>query len=394
MAKITLFAQIIKKIPRDIVKQAVKKHNTDKHAKGFNSWSHLVSMIFCQFANCVSLREISNGLKSATGNLNHLGLSRAPSKSNIAYQNEHRTSEMFRECYFSLLSHFGQQAGYGKRKFRIKAPIKLLDSTLVSLCMSLYDWALYTHTKGAVKLHTLLDFDMLLPEYVYISDGKGADNSMAYNIPVKRGCVVVADRIYSDFGLLGNWDSNGVFFVVRHKGNLLFHTVEERELPPVKHQDILIDEIIELDGKGPKGKYPKRIRRVAVYNEEQNITVELLTNNFSWAASTISELYRERWKIEIFFRDLKQNLHIKSFVGTSRNAVEIQIWTALITMLLLSYLKHIAAYQWHFSNLVASLRLNTFTKIDLSKWLNEPFSPPPDEDEAITGGIPHIEPSV
>ncbi len=164
-----------------------------------------------------------------------------------------------------------------------------------------------------------------------------------------------------------------VFFVVRHRTNLVFHTIEERELPPIKHHDILKDEIIELEFPKSKEKYPKRLRRVCVYNEEHDFIVELLTNNFDIAASTISKLYETRWNIEIFFRNIKQLFHIKSFVGTSRNAVEIQIWTALITMLLFSYLKSIAEYPWHLSNLVHSLRLNTFTKIDFYKWINNPF---------------------
>ena len=161
---------------------------------------------------------------------------------------------------------------------------------------------------------------------------------------------------------------------MRHRDNLLYRTVEERDLPPIGHQEVLKDEIIELTGTETAMKYGKRLRRVAVFNEESNSVVQLLTNDFKLAASTIAALYKARWNIEIFFRNLKQNFHIKSFVGTTRNAVEIQIWTALITMLLLSYMRSIAKYPWHFSNLVHSLRLNTFTKLNLLIWLDNPFS--------------------
>ena len=198
-------------------------------------------------------------------------------------------------------------------------------------------------------------------------------------MPMKRGAIAVSDRYYCDFSLLNDWDSNGVFFVVRHRTNLRFHTVEERDLPEKRHQNILKDEIVELDVAATYNKYPRQIRRVVAYDDEHGTTVELLTNNFTLAASTIAALYKARWNIEIFFRNLKQLFHIKSFVGTTRNAVEIQIWTALITILLLSWLRQTAKYPWHLSNLVSSLRLNTFTKIDLQKWLDEPFTPPPDE---------------
>ena len=206
-----------------------------------------------------------------------------------------------------------------------------------------------------------------------------ADNVAASLIQLKRNTLVVMDRAYGDFRLLNNWDSRGVFFIVRHKENLCFRSLKERELPPYKHQNILKDEEIVLEKEGTFKKYPRRLRRVVSYDEKTHKAVELLTNNFDLAASTIAALYKARWQIEIFFRHLKQLLHIKAFVGTSANAVEIQIWTALITILLLFYLKQIAQYPWCLSNLVSSLRLNTFTKIDLEKWLNEPFKPPPDE---------------
>lgn len=244
--------------------------------------------------------------------------------------------------------------------------------------MSVYDWAHYTTKKGAVKMHTLLDYESLLPEFVNITTGKITDNKAAYDIVVPSHSIVVADRGYCDYSLLNHWDSNKTFFVVRHKDNIRYTCIEERPLPEKRAQNVLIDEIIEFELPSAKEKYPKRLRRIAVWNDEHGYTVELLTNNLKLAASTIAELYSQRWQIEVFFRNLKQLLRIKSFVGTTRNAVEIQIWTAMITMLLLCWLKHTAKYKWALANLVVSLRLNTFTIIDLEKWLNEPFTPPPD----------------
>ena len=378
MANITLFSQVIGKMPKENIRKIIRTAQTDKYCKGYDTWSQLISMIFCQFSCCDSVRDISNGLKSATGNLNHLGISRAPSKSSISYQNTNRDSNVFRDIFYMLYNHFGQQAQWQRKYFRFKMPIKLLDSTLVSLTMSVYDWAHYTTKKGAVKMHTLLDYDCLLPEFVNITTGKTSDNKAAYDIPITPHSIVIADRGYCDYSLLKHWDSNDVFFVVRHKDNIRYRSLAERPLPENHAQNVLIDEIIEFELSSAKEKYPKQLRRIAVWNDEHGYTVELLTNNFKLAASTIAQLYQVRWQIEIFFRNLKQLLRIKSFIGTTRNAVEIQIWTAMITMLLLCWLKHTAKYKWALANLVVSLRLNTFTKIDLEKWLNELFTPPPD----------------
>lgn len=386
MINVTLFSQIISKLDRIGFARLVKERQTDKHQKGYNSWTHLVSMLFCQFAKSQSVRDISNGLRSATGNLNHLGIDRAPSKSTISYQNKHRDWELFRDYYYHLLESLGQQAKFKQVKFKIKSKIFLLDSTTVSLCLSLFDWAKYKTSKGAVKLHTLLDYDGNLPAYVNITDGKTADNKGAYDLPLIKGSVIVADRFYNDLFLLNVWDSKGVYFVIRHKENLQYIVIKENKRSENRHPHILKDEIIELKNKPSKKKYPNRLRRVVVWDEVNEQNIELITNQMSWVANTVAELYKSRWQVEIFFREIKQLLHIKSFIGTTENAVMIQIWTAMITILILKALKAMAKFGWHLSNLVAFIRLNLFVKIALQQWLDKPFQEPQKPpDNALQG---------
>jgi len=370
MPKLTLFSQIVSKIDRLQFNNIVAQDNTDKFNKGMNSWTHFVSMIFCQFSKSNSLRDISNGLRSATGNLNHLGVSKAPSKSSLSYQNKHRNWKIFEKFYFTMLDKLSAEAGFKQIKFRIKSKIYLLDSTTIALSLSLFDWAKYKTAKGAIKLHTLLDYDGNLPVFINMTDGKVGDNKGATDMPLVKNSVVVGDRFYFDTPLLNKWDSNGVYFVIRMKKNIKYTTLKELELPDNRHQHILKDEIVELRGLNTKNQYPKRLRRVAIYNEENDTVIELITNQLSWTANTISELYKSRWQIEIFFKEIKQLLKIKSFIGTTENAVMIQVWTAMITILMLKFLKAIANYSWHLSNLVSFLRLNLFVKISLQKWLD------------------------
>jgi len=373
MTNLTLFSQIVSKFDRYQFKELVKRDNSDKFNKGMNSWTHFISMIFCQFSRSNSLRDIANGLRSATGNLNHLGIIRAPSKSSISYQNKHRDWKLFRDFYYKILDELNAEAGFKQIKFKIKSKIYLLDSSTISLCLSLFDWAKYRTAKGAIKLHTLLDYDGNLPAYINVTDGKVGDNKGAEDIPLVKNSVIVADRYYFDTSLLNKWDSNDVYFVVRAKVNIKYTTLKELDLPDNRHEHVLKDEIVELTGVNTHKKYPKRLRRVAIYDEKNNQTIELITNQLSWTANTISELYKSRWQIEIFFKEIKQLLKIKSFIGTSENAVMIQVWTAMITILMLKFLKAIAKYSWHLSNLVSFLRLNLFVKISLQKWLDEPF---------------------
>jgi len=381
---LTLFAQIIQSLCRTSFKKLVCQYGTDKHSKGIDSWTQLITMLFCQFSKLNSLRDVTNGLRSASGNLNHLGLQKAPSKSSLSYQNQHREWKVFEDYYYSLLKQLSSIARFKQVRFKIKSKIYLLDSTTISLCLSLFDWAKFRKRKGAIKLHTLLDYDGCLPTYIHMTDGKVHDARAAKHILLPKDSVTVADRAYVDFTMLYNWHLGESYFVIRLKQAIKYNKLEERALPENRHQHILIDEYIELAEEKTKAKYPKKLRRVVVYDEINKQTIELITNQLTWTANTIGELYKARWEIETFFKEIKQLLKIKSFLGTSSNAVLIQIWTAMITILMLKYLKACAKYSWSLSNLVSFLRINLLVKIDLRKLLDDPFQkpdPPPKIDD-------------
>lgn len=375
MTKLTLFAQIIQTLDRFSFSSLVGTYQTDKHAKGFTSWTHLVTMLFCQLSKLNSLRDVCNGLKSASGNLNHLGVGRAPCKSSLSYQNKHRDWKLFQAYYFKMLDKLAGMARFRQIRFRIKSKILLLDSTTISLCLSLYDWARFRKKKGAIKLHTLLDYDGCLPVYMNMTDGKVHDATAVKELSLPKDAVVVADRAYLDFTTLWRWHQGGSYFVVRLKTSINFHRGTEKPLPEGRHEHILVDEYIELSQPATHAKYPKKLRRVVVYDAEQDRTIELITNHFNWTAHTIGELYKARWEIELFFKEIKQLLKIKSFLGTSANAVLIQVWTAMIAILILKYLRACASYGWCLSNMVAFLRLNLFVKFDLRRLLDHPFEP-------------------
>lgn len=372
-SNISLFAQILSLVDRNVFRKEVDRHQSDKHSKGNDSWTHLVSMLFMQFANATSLRDITNGLRSATGNLNHLGLTKAPSKSGLGYINEHRSFELFKDFYFALYDKL-EPSVQRKRKYarQLKRKIFIMDASVIPLSLSLFDWAKFRTTKGAVKLHAVLDYDTALPSYAVISNGKKHDVLEARQTYFPPESVLVMDRAYVDFEWLYNLDSTGVYFVTRLKSNASIE-LEQDFLTNEKHEHILSDEDIRLTGFYTKEKYPKSLRIVRVYDEINERTLVLLTNNMSWTANTISQLYKARWDVEVFFKHLKQLFRVKTFVGTSPNAVRVQMWCSMISMLLFRYLKCKAKYKWHLSNLVTFLRINLFVKINVWKWLDMPI---------------------
>ena len=379
--KVSLFSQVLKQIDRNIFSRLVKKHNTDKYSKGINTWTHFVSMLFMQLSKVDSLRDISNGLRSATGNLSHLGIKKAPSKSSISYINKHRNADFFEDLYFDLLNDLEPSLS-NRRKYarRLKRKIFIMDSSIIPLCLSLFDWAKFRTKKGAVKLHAVLDYDTGLPSYATLTDGKKHDVKVAANTVFPKDSVLVVDRAYVNYEWLYNLDSTGVFFVTRLKSNADIKVVETF-LTNDKQEHVLRDQDIRLTGFYSSQKYPDKLRIVKVYDKENDQTLVLLTNNLSWTADTISQLYKARWDVEVFFKHLKQLFRVKTFVGTSQNAVRIQMWCSMIAILLFKYLKQKAKHRWNLSNLVTFLRINLFVKIELWKWINNPIinraNPPP-----------------
>jgi hypothetical protein len=309
--------------------------------------------------------------------LAHLGIE-APARSSLSYANSHRPAELFEKVFYTLFDTVSSKA-VGKKKFRFKNKLVSMDSTVIDLCLSMYDWAKFRRTKGAVKLHLVLDHDGYLPCFGLITDGKVSDVKAAWQIDFAPDTIVVDDRGYNDYRLFSNWTETGVYFVTRMKDNALFEVVEERE--PPQNRNIVTDQIIRLTGTGAQKKRTHLLRRIEAVREDTGEMLVFLTNHLGLGASTIAAIYKDRWQIELFFKAIKQNLKIKTFVGTSANAVKTQIWTALISMLLLRYLQMSSKFGWSLSNLVALLRMNLFTHRDLMAWLNQPFTTPPDPQD-------------
>jgi hypothetical protein len=385
----SLFNQLLQHFPRLEFAALVKKNNAERGAKGFSCWTQLISMLFCQLAHADSLREICNGLGCCVGKLVHLGIGKAPNKSTLSYANEHRPAKLYEDLFYTVLGRFRDQKGLGsrKQKFRFKNKLMSLDSTTITLCLEMFPWANFRKAKGGVKAHVLLDHDDYLPRYVLITEARRSDVKMAEAFALNPGSIVVVDRGYNDYAQFGKWTAEEVYFVTRLKENAAYEVVEECVVP--ENRNIRSDQLIRFTGEKAQKDCPCLLRRVVVWDAVNEREIVLLTNLLAFGSTTIAAIYRDRWEIELFFKALKQNLKVKSFVGTSENALRIQIWTALIAILLLKWLHHLSKAKWSLSNLASMLRLNLFTYRDLHKWLDDPFGTPPilPESQQLTLGL-------
>ncbi|MBL7131827.1 MAG: IS4 family transposase [Candidatus Omnitrophica bacterium] len=364
----TILSQMLKMFSRYEFQKAVFETKAEYHTRGFSSWNHFVAMLFGQLSGQDSLRGIEAGFATQGANLYHAGI-KPIHRSTLAYANKHRSQELFKKTFFWMLSKC--EAIAPKHKFRFKNPLYSLDATVIDLCLSLYNWAKFRTTKGAVKLHMKLNHSGYLPAFAVITTGKVHETQVAPSMPLERGDVAIFDRGYTDFKWYKTLDDKGVYFVTRMKKNAYYQVAIRNDT--IRHKNIYSDQIVQLKGFYSKQKFPDRLRRIRSKDPETGKIIVILTNNFTWSARTIAQIYKERWQIELFFKCIKQQLKVKSFVGTSKNALLSQLWVALITYLLLSYLKFKSKFAWSLYTLCSILPTNLFSRRNLWDWLNAPF---------------------
>jgi hypothetical protein len=371
----SILNQLLQIFPRTEFETAVRETKAERHARGFRSWDQFVAMMFCHLADANSLREICGGLASCEGRLSHLG-TRIPARSTLAYANEHRDWKLY-ERVFHLLYEFCVKDLALKTKFKFKNPLLSIDSTHIGLCSEMFPWATYSRQKGALKLHFTLDHAGYMPSAMVITTGKYSELIVARRQQWEAGTILLFDRGFVDFSWFNRLSQQGVWFITRVKADMRYEIIESRKLENGR------DETVRLTGRSSRKKHPGLLRVVTI-EKDNGEQFQFLTNNSTLAASTIAAAYKDRWEIENFFRFLKQNLKIKTFLSTSPNAVWTQIWTAVIAMLLLRYIQVKSKVTWGFSNLLYFLRMNLFVYRDLWDWLQQPFAPPdPNEQQSV-----------
>jgi putative transposase len=335
-------------------------------------WSQFVALSLGQFAGRASLRDIVSNLSVQAAKLYHLGSS-SVSRSSLARVNENQPYTLYEALFHKLLTRC--QGVAPRHGFRFKNKLYSVDASTIDLCLSVFPWAKFRSTKGAVKLHVGLDHEGLLPSFVTVTDGKTHDVTVGRTLALPRDSIVVMDRAYTDFTWFNALNNKGIFFVIRQKRNATYRIIERRAV--CKRSGLTCDQTILITG-AKASACPIPLRRIGYRDPETGKHYVFLTNHFRLAAKTIAEIYKSRWQIELFFKCIKQNLKIKSFLGTSRNAVLTQIWIAMCAYLLLAWIKFSSRIDRSLQQMIRLLQLNLFDRRDLLSLLKGSPPEPPD----------------
>jgi hypothetical protein len=357
----TIFGELLKLVPRYQFEKAVEQYQGDRYVKSYTTWHQYITILFSQIKRKDSIRDIVTGWDAFESRWYHLGM-RDIRRSTFSDANNKRDYQIFESLFYHLLSRCRDYTP--KHRFKFNNPLFSIDASVIDLCLSVFPWAKFRKTKGAIKLHCLYDHSGALPSFVTITDGKRHDVTAAKKteLPLSPDSIVSMDRAYIDFKWLNSLDENGVWFVTRAKSNIDFVVAGQH---PASGKGVRKDRTILLNGPRTRNYYQKELRLIEFYDEETKKKLVFLTNNRKLAASTIAAIYKSRWQIELFFKWIKQNLKIKSFLGTSKNAVLTQIWVAMSYYLLLTYIKYQTKYGHSLLTLSRNIREMLFERKNL-----------------------------
>lgn len=356
----TVFSQLLKLVSRHEFETLSKQHHSGRSFRTATRWSQFVTMTMAQLSGRNSLRDIVENMSAQAHRLYHLGSAKL-SKSNLSRINEDKPYTLYEALFGKLLKRC--QALAPKHNFRFKNPLYSLDASTIDLCLSMFPWADFRTTKGAIKLHVGLNHSGYLPEFVTVTEGKDHDVTVGRTLKFPKGSIVAVDKGYNDYGWYNQLNNKGIFFVTRLKSNAKYRVITRESVQ--KDKGISSDQVIEFTGPQTSKRCPIQLRRVGYKDDITGKRYVFLTNNFKLSARTIADIYKARWQVELFFKWIKQNLKIKSFVGTSKNAVLTQIWIALCLYLLLAYLKLQSQLNKSMQQILRVLQLNLFEKRDL-----------------------------
>ena len=356
----TIFSQILKLIPRHEFETLANEHHSGRVFRTSSRWSQFVTLAMAQLAGRKSLRDIVENVSAQAHRLYHLGSAKL-TRSNLSRINENKPYTLYESLAGKLLGRCqGMTPGHN---FRFKNPLYSLDASTIDLCLSVFPWAKFRTTKSAVKLHVGLNHDGYLPEFVSITDGKTSDIELGRALQFPQGSIVAIDRGYNDYNWYNQLTRNRIFFVTRLKINAKYKAISRRSV--LKNKGLTSDQVIKFTALKPAKECPVELRRISYRDKETGKHYVFLTNNFKLSAKTIADIYKARWQVELFFKWVKQNLKIKSFIGTSKNAVMTQIWIAVCIYLLLAFIKFQSKMNKTMQQILRLLQLNLFEKRDL-----------------------------
>ena len=372
----SVFGQLISLIDDNIISTAVKKHDSDRYTKRFKTKDHLISMLFCSFAKCNSLREVSGAMLGLSGKTANFQLQHVPKRSTLSDANKNRTVEVFASIYNKLLEQYGDFLSDSRITSVVGKQVKIVDSTTISLFKDILQCvgrkSQSGKSKGGIKVHTVINADEIVPKLVWFSSAATNDHKFLKKLSCDDNTIYVFDKGYNDYSAFAHFTKHHTGFVTRIKDNAVYSTLERNEIPEKTHSGVLEDTLISVTVKKNGESESLQLRKIKFYDRENKRVFEFITNLMDMRADMIAALYKVRWQIELLFKQLKQNFPLKYFLGDNENAIKIQIYCVLIVNILLAVIKKKLKRKWAFSNLVSFCKIHLFNFIQLIKFLENP----------------------